>query len=211
MSNQNPQLPSTASADEVISKAIKPDALDSIYEELWTRRNYAYGTGELFQKRATELTKRLNLLSFFGLFLPILVGAVALSELKILVLPSVIYIASAVGVLQVIATLYSITEGWPSELMYAIDSAKDNFEISSQFQDLAQTSDNPPTDLKHEMTVLITKDNARRAQDRMHNIKPKEMIYFYRASLFKGQRKCVKCKKVPDSMSRTSCETCGRY
>jgi len=183
-----------------------------VCRECWERAFYAYGTAAIFQARSLRYRSLIRALTFMGIVVPLLIGGVVLGfGLHASYLPSLLVIASAVGVFQLVFSAWAIVYAWADNLEYSLESAAENFELSSLFKQLGTLAPEPPADLQIRYAAAQAKDDARRAADDKKGLTKKELRYGHRAGLRQFQRKCEGCQNVPASMDSTDCPVCGRF
>jgi len=193
-------------------RMLRTDATDRVCSDCWNRAIYAYGTGQIFLKRTRKYTKLLQALSFFGIVVPLLIGGVVLGfGTKGSYLETLIAIAAAAGIVQLVFSAWSIVYSWADGLQYSLESASENFDLSLKFRELGEQAQTPPDDLELRVAALKAKDDARQMADAKKGVSPKELRYGHRAGLRQFARACDECKQVPRSMEASKCHTCGRF
>lgn len=182
----------------------------SLRRSCWNGALHSYGTSYIFQRRAIQLKKRLQLVNYVGIAVPLVVGALVLSYGAFKALPVIIAVSGAIGVLQVAVNAWAITAGWVDAYSYAIGSVAENDALSLSYQELAE---NPPAidELRRRHERLQHEDGVRRARDSEQGVKESEKRYGMRAALRKYQRPCAACNEVPTSMVATTCDVCGKF
>jgi len=185
---------------------------NGLRSDSWDRAIYAYATGYIFQKRAEKYKKLLQLLTFLGIVVPVLIGGVVLSfgtEFKLLNV--LIVIAGIAGLIQLIASVWALSADWQGNYTYSSESMSANFKLATSYATLGKT---PPDDLealKTQHKLLVVEDQARRDSDTKQNVTEEEKRAGTRAGLRHYQRPCVSCEKVPNSMQPTNCPVCGNF
>lgn len=185
------------------------DAIVAQRSDCWNRAINAFGTGEIFRRRSQKYTKRIQLLTFLGIVVPILVGAVVLSfGTNFTYLGEVLAFAGIISIIQLVVSAWALVANWTENLQYSLESSTDNFALSLKFKDLGQ---NPPTDFATRVAVLQTKDESRQDMDNKRNISNEELRRGHRAGLRQFERPCKGCKIVPISMEPSNCDVCGKF
>lgn len=185
---------------------------DKICQDCWNRALDAYGTGQLFLKRSQKYNALLRALSFVGIGVPLLVGAVVLAfGSNSQLLKPVIAFAAILGILQLVFSAWSLTFSWADCLQYSQESAAGNFNISQRLKELAEQAENPPDNFEALVADLKARDEERQRQDSKQAVTQKELRYAHRAGLRQFNRQCAKCGKVPTSIEPTDCDICGRF
>jgi mobilome CxxCx(11)CxxC protein len=139
------------------------------------------------------------------------VGLLVLSYGHFKSLPTIIAVASALGIGQIVVSLWSVIGGWVAGYSYASDSAAANSGLARRYEELAS---NPPDDisvLRHEYEKLAIQNEDRESQDYKQSVKESEKHMGMRAALRKYRRECAACGEVPTTMKATSCGVCGKF
>lgn len=179
------------------------------------RCTYAFATAAIFEKRAAHYKKCLQWLTFLGLALPVAIGGVVAADLlgagalKLFILA-----AGAIGVVQLIVSLWSVVADWPGQLESSLLASGENSRLANEFDALAKQFATPPANFNSIYDKLTTQDNAQQAADQRQLITKEEKIYGHRAALYQYSIKCAKCQTVPTSREtssavKTPCDTCG--
>lgn len=185
--------------------------LNDLHQEAWDRALAAVATARIFERRSRKLRQKLRLLSFIGLLGPLLVGALALSYgVGFSPLPLLIAIASAVAVLQAAISLWSVSANWSGSLEVALHSIIVNRELFDRFSELGRST-LIESELRVELTVLKSRDDAQRSVDLQQEITEVEKRFGMRSALIRLRRTCVQCADVPSSMNPTNCGVCGDF
>lgn len=152
---------------------------------------------------------------FLGLALPVAIGGVAAADLLGAgALKQLIWAASAIGVVQLIVSLWSVVADWPGQLESSLLASGENSRLANEFDALAKQFATPPANFNSIYDKLTTQDNAQQAADERQLITKDEKIYGHRAALYQYGLKCVKCQAVPatretSSATKARCDTCG--
>jgi mobilome CxxCx(11)CxxC protein len=147
------------------------------------RCTYAYGTSVIFQKRAAKYKKNLQWLTFLGLALPLAIGGVVAADLLgAAALKQIIWAAGAIGVVQLIVSLWSVVADWPGQLEYSVLASGENSRLANEFDILAKQFATPPANFNSIYDKLTTQDNAQQASDERQLISKDEKIFGHRAA-----------------------------
>ena len=185
--------------------------IQAIRTRCWNGALHTFATLYIFQQRARALNHRLQLVTYVGFMVPMLVGLLVLSYGHFKSLPTVISIASAIGAVQVVISLWSIIGGWVDGYSYAVKSIGSNSRLAAKFEELAS---NPPADrstLRREYERLTIQDECRQEDDYEQGVKESEKRMGMRAALRNYQRRCAACNEVPTTMEPTDCGVCGNF
>jgi mobilome CxxCx(11)CxxC protein len=167
---------------------------------------HAWGTAVIFQKRSRYYRGLIRGLTYVGIGVPVFVGGLVSGfGLQASFLPRMLWMAAAVGVFQLGFSTWSLVFGWTDNLEYSLESATENFDISSRFKELGSQGANPPADVATTFAIIKAKDDARRAADSKKSITEKELRYGHRAALRQFGRECAACHKIPTSMESSDC------
>lgn len=177
----------------------------------WDGALHAYATSYIFQRRALTLGARLNWVTYIGFVVPMIVRLLVLSYGHFKSLPTIIVVASALGIGQVVISLWSVIGGWVAGYSYATASAAANSRLALRYEELASNPPGDPSVLQHEYEKLAVRDEDRQEQDYQQGVRESEKRMGMRAALRKYQRKCVACGEVPSTMRPTDCGVCGKF
>jgi mobilome CxxCx(11)CxxC protein len=189
--------------------------VDPRNNELWDHATDAFGTAEIFRKRAGNYKGLVRFLTFFGLVIPIVIGGIVLANLlKEIPLQQVVYYAGVLSVAQAVIFLWSVVANWPESLDYSSGASADNLRLSGQLKDLAIQSVKQTPGFNIRYAEVKAMYDAQVAQDARRNIIETEKRLGMRAGLLQFGRACSLCHVVPPSMempflSRNRCPRCG--
>lgn len=172
----------------------------------------AHGTAYIFEKRAASVRNWLRILSFFGIAGPASVGAIISTySLDNGTTKIVIWVAGTIAIAQLLLSIWSLASKWDSNSAYYIESKSSNYNLSSQYQNLAKNTSISPEEFNTELKVLDREAELRKALDNQHDITEKEKRKGMRYGLRQFQRNCAQCNIVPTNMKPSSCGVCGDY
>jgi mobilome CxxCx(11)CxxC protein len=185
------------------------------FAECSRRYVYAFATAIIFQKRARKYRRLVQVLTFFGMAIPGVVGGIVLASLlHANLLEGLIFIAGALGVVQLVFSIWSVVANWPENLEYSATAGAANIHLSNKLKALADQAASPPADFDVMYTELIAMDEAQNDLDNRRDITDAEKMYGHRAALRQFSLKCTACGEVPVSMkmaffSWNRCPVCG--
>lgn len=190
--------------------APKATELETYRTDCWNGALHTYGTSAVFQRRAIGLRQKLRILNYIGIAVPLLVGGLVVSYGAVKILPIIIGVASAIGLVQLAVNAWAMTAGWVEAYSYAVGSVTENDSLANRYQDLAK---NPPLldEMRQRYDKLQHEDGVRRSRDNEQGVTAAEKRYGMRAALRKYQRKCSACTQVPTTMKPGNCGVCGDY
>jgi mobilome CxxCx(11)CxxC protein len=191
---------------------VQSPATDAICKDCWNRAVDCFGTGKIFEQRAARYRWKINLLSYLGVGVPAIVGALAIAWGKdVLEGSNVLLVASILGIVQIAISIASLVQSWPTELDYSNESASANLKFAEEFKKLAETAQTPPTDLHSQANQLIALDQARSQQDSKKHVTEKELRWGHRRGLRQFRRECAGCNTIPIDLKSTKCGICGDF
>ncbi|MBD3550852.1 mobilome CxxCx(11)CxxC protein [Streptomyces sp. SP18CM02] len=176
----------------------------------WDAALHAYGTSHIFQMRARDLKRKTDVLTWVGLVVPLLIGALVGTFGRNEFWGAAVAVGAVIAAAQLAINLWSLVRRWPEDLAYSSASAVANESLAAQFAALAE---DPPelSELRTRYDKLSIEDGARRARDSEKNVKDKELRKGMRAALRKYQRSCLGCGQTPMAMTPTDCDVCGKF
>jgi len=184
---------------------------DKLREKCWNDAFYTFGTAWIFEKRASKLRRRLRILTFLGIAVPLaLGGTVASFGLDFKYLGLIILLAGILSIVQLIGSVWALVAKWEDEYAYSLESVVGNYGLSNKFKELGE---NPPQseELRIKISLLDAENRLRKDSDYKHVITEKEKRMGHRAALRQFHRACVACKEIPTSMKSSDCDVCGNF
>ncbi|MFZ2285082.1 MAG: mobilome CxxCx(11)CxxC protein [Lutibacter sp.] len=173
---------------------------------------HSFGYSHIFEKRIKWYLKYINALKFFGIIVPLTIGAIALgygANNNILIYA--IVIGTPIIILQLIISTLSIVYKWDDELAYSFEATNDYNILYDEFQKLYNFPTQSSSDLENKFEVLIAKLNSREQQNSRHKITEKELRTGIRYSLREHKKECSGCNQIPTDMTPTKCGVCGNF
>jgi len=188
----------------------KEQRINAIRLQCHEKKFHAFGYSYLYTCRAKIYEKRLQIINYAGLVVPLFIGGYVMTygteTTKLLLI-----IGGGILLLQLIFSALALIYKWDEELAYSIESAR---EHSSLYQDFNELGSRPPSnydEILSRFSILIERDRSRSMQDLKHDVGEKMKIKGMRWSLREFQRKCVGCDTIPYDMNKTNCPVCGKY
>jgi len=170
-----------------------------------------FGTGYIFEQRANKLRGQIRFLTFLGIVIPILIGAIVLNLGKTAVSQPILYIAGIFGIIQIIGSTWSLTSGWDDAYSYSIESMNSNHRLSRNYLRLADSPPSEQSELQMQFDLLNQEDQFRSAEDYKQGVSEKEKRMGMCAGLRIFKRSCAGCGMTPTSMKASSCSVCGQF
>jgi len=173
---------------------------------------HTFGYSHIFEKRIKWYLKYINALKFFGIIVPLTIGAIALgygANNDILIYA--LFIGTPIIILQLIISTLSIVYKWDDELTYSFEATSDYNILYDEFRKLFNFPTQSSSELENKFEVLNTKLNSREQQNSKHKITEKELRMGMRYSLREHKKECAGCEKTPTDMNPTKCGVCGNF
>ena len=171
---------------------------------------YCFGTAYIFEKRAARTRRLVRGLTFLGIVVPVAMGAVYTTfRLGTNILQVIVTIAGVLGLLQLVASVWSLVAGWNDQLAAYLESKAANYRLAESYGRLARCTTVSDTEFKLRLASLTAENGLRKELDLRVDLNEKEKRMGLRAGLRRFQRACVECRKIPRSMKPTKCRTCG--
>lgn len=181
---------------------------EALRRESWDKAFYCWATYSIFNERIQKTRRKIQLLSFVALAVPLIVGGLALS---IGVTHWIIFVAGVVGLVQLVVSLWALVSKWDDSLIYSLKSASDNSRLSAEFQELAKSPPDVLLEFKNAYEKVKIRNDAISESDNQQVISNKEMRRGHRAGLRQFQIQCTGCKNVPNDLTSTKCPVCGKF
>jgi mobilome CxxCx(11)CxxC protein len=193
-------------------KMTDQEKTDKIKLESSDKAFHAFGYSYIFTKRIKWYLRYINALKFFGIIVPLTVGALAIGyEFKHDILVISIGIAIPATILQLILSTLSIVYKWDDELAYAFEANQDYNHLYDDYTKLYKFPPLSIIELEKQFEVLNAKQKNRETQDSKHDLTEKELRMGMRYSLREHKKECAGCKLVPTTMEATKCGVCGNF
>ncbi|MEQ1766127.1 MAG: mobilome CxxCx(11)CxxC protein [Methylotenera sp.] len=181
-------------------------------QQCWDRACDCFATAKIFERRALRDRRKLDWLSYFGIGVPAIFGAMVSAWGKdVLTNRPLMFIVAALGIIQVAMSVASLIRRWPEEYAYANKSAASNYQIADEFKSLAQSAATPSSTFSHDLQKLLSRDQAQIQNDTEKHVTDSEKSRGHRHALRQFQRHCATCNKIPKDMKPTDCNQCGGF
>lgn len=193
-----------------INKEVLTNKYDELRQHCWNQAVNAFATAYIFDLKSKNLVKKLRLLTFLGLLIPLATGGVILlfEVNNRFLLNFLVWITGGLSLVHASITLWSLVEKWEDNISYARESSRHNYRISDNYVFLARIV---PTDFEVRLEILENENRFRMDLDYQQDITEEEKRRGLRAALRQFERPCAKCKEVPYSMEPTDCSVCGNF
>ena len=97
------------------------DQIDGLRSHCWDEAVHTFATAVMFERRARRRRGALQALNFLGIGAPVALGGVILSfGLNASYIPVLIVIAGVIGVVQLVASVWSLVAGWQDDLSFSL-------------------------------------------------------------------------------------------
>ena len=180
--------------------------------ECWDRACDCFATSRIFERRASRYRRSVDALSYMGIGVPAIFGAMVIAWGKAVLTNHYLMFAIALlGIIQVALSVASIIRGWAAEYAYSNKSAAANYQLSDEFKYLAQSGSAQDLPITQEFQKLVMRDQAQTQSDTERHVTQKEKSWGHRHALRQFQRPCAGCNIVPRDMKSTDCSQCGEF
>ncbi len=169
-------------------------------------RIYSYGTFAIFNRRARAYMRRLQVLDFVGLALPLLVGGLVLSGIDIT--DKWLIAVGCVLAVQGVVFLWALIARWADKLEHSTASRTANREIAELYENCLVTAPSAS-----DWDLLVARRKQQDSIDERYPPSEKERSYGMRQALYQFRLPCGNhdCGKVPTSLKPGDCPTCGKF
>ena len=173
------------------------------------RAFYAYGTSQLFDRRAQKLTPLRNSITFLGIAVPLVMGSLYLSFGSMpKLMPYLLIFAGIIGTAQLALSTWSIVARWDEKYSYAVGSVQANTRLFNAWTRLSKRSQ---VEIDNSIPDLDAEDQRQEQSDLTQNITEKEKRYAMRSSLYYFGLPCRVCNQKPTTISPSNCDCCGNF
>ncbi|MGZ0024866.1 mobilome CxxCx(11)CxxC protein [Stenotrophomonas sp. S4] len=181
-------------------------------QQCWDRACDCFATAKIFERRARAYRSKLDLLSYLGIGVPAVFGAMVAAWGKdVLTNRPLMFLVASLGVVQVAISVASIIRKWPEEYAYANRSAATNYQLADAFKTLAPNVIIASPEMNNELQNLIARDQAQTQNDTEKHVSESEKSWGHRHALRQFQRSCANCNTVPTDIKPSSCSQCGAF
>jgi len=181
-------------------------------KECWVKAYECFGTAKVFERRARHYRRKLNILSYLGILVPLFFGAAVASWGSSALLDGAsVIILSVAGLAQTVGSGLALIHNWAAEYAYCNQSVSVNFQLSNEFKILAPKLVAPTPALKKEFDRLLVCDRNQAAQDNQKLVTDPELARGHRHALIQFKCACATCGIEPKDMKPTKCKTCGKF
>lgn len=183
----------------------------TIRQESFIKYINCYGFAYIFDKRAIRYSIWINLLKVFGIVVPAVIGAVALSY-KFEVLKFFIGIAIPITIIQFAISVCAVIFKWDDRLSYCYEASQHYTDLFSRYKTLNLSHiEADVNDSENKLKLLEVEYLSRMFQSTKQNIRDWEFRLGMRYALKNLKVPCSSCKKIPESMNPTDCDVCGNF
>jgi len=194
----------------------KPDERElrkiKLINDCRTSAFHEFGTGFIFEKRASKYRRLLKSLKIMGIIVPVSVGATASGYgFDSQVLKYMIIISVPVSIIQLVISVIAVASNWDEELDYSFESSRHHSELYAKYKKLADYPPSSLDDFERQRALIDTESQQRSNSDKKHPINEWENRLGMRYSLREYQKACAGCTETPVSMNSTNCDVCGNF
>lgn len=158
----------------------------------------------MFDRRVHLLKRRLSVIEYVGLAVPLAAGGLVLAGVK--VDQSWLTVAGVIGAFQVLFVAWSLVQRHPDALESAVEGRKNNRELAELYDSATKEQ---PADTT--WAAIEAKREAQTSLDEKENFSDEEKRFGMRFALRQYQWSCATCDQKPSSMSPGKCDTCGNF
>lgn len=188
---------------------MKDQSTESLLKLCREKEFHAYGTARIFERRSERYGNGRTLITYFGIIIPIVVGATAMAfGADSALFPGLLYVAGFLGIIQLAISVWSVVARWDERYAQALDSARANTRLYNVWKKLA---DHPSLQLGEKVEEALTADHDQEQKDLASGITDTEKRFAMHESLFYFRKPCPTCNNVPRSKTPTKCDMCGNY
>lgn len=189
-----------------------PSPFELLRVTAWDRALHTYGTAYIFDARGKRLKRKMTRLTFAGIAIPAVVGGIALGGIPLpWLLPVALVVAAALGILQLVASIWAFAADWSGSFAQTTQSMTTNQQLTDSYKRLGESPPEDLTQFQHELALVRTQDIAQQDRDRLAQVTHTEERMGLRAALRERRQACTSCTEIPTSMTPSSCEVCGDF
>ena len=185
--------------------------IENIRKECHENKFHCYGKSYVYGERVNIYERRLRIINFIGIIVPLMFGGFALTYGVSSINETAIYIGGGILFVQLFFSAFALVFKWDDELAYSLEATRDHNLLSQDFKTLGQFPPATLDEIINRYNILNEKLKSRNEQDVKHDLSDKERIKGMRWSLREYKRACVSCGKIPYSIEKTDCPVCGKY
>ncbi len=173
---------------------------------------HAHGKAYVFEQRVSVFCRRLTVLKWLGIAVPILVyGIIASFQLSPGWQTGIIAAASFISTLLLVLSVWSLAANWEQQYSKSLQAQIDYAELCRLYRELGTS-----TLLElHEYKAEISRfDSLMEKADNLAmelRISDEEKRMGMRAGLREFRRKCAGCGEMPTDINSTACNVCGNF
>ncbi|OXA93782.1 mobilome CxxCx(11)CxxC protein [Flavobacterium hercynium] len=184
---------------------------ENIRNECHNNKFHCYGKSYIYGERVNKYERRLRLINFIGLIVPLIFGGYVLTYGNNYIQSLSLYVAGPILLIQLIFSALALVFKWDDELAYSLEATRDHNLLAQDFKTLGQFPPASVDDLTIKYNILNEKLKFRNEQDVKHDLTNKERIKGMRWSLREFNKECIRCHEIPYSMEKSTCAVCGKY
>lgn len=185
--------------------------IQNIRNECHNNKFHCYGKSYIYGERVNKYERRLRLINFIGLIVPLIFGGYVLTYGNNYIQSLSLYVTGPILLIQLIFSALALVFKWDDELAYSLETTRDHNLLSQDFKTLGQFPPASVDNLTIQYNILNEKLKSRNEQDVKHDLTNKERVKGMRWSLREFNKECIGCQEIPYSMEKTTCPVCGKY
>lgn len=185
---------------------------DRLRQDAWNYALNSYGYGYIYNLRSEKLNRNLNIITFLGILIPVLIGGIVTTYgLTSPLLKYLLIITAPLSIVQLIISVWSVVANWNAAYAYYLETSLDNYNLSSNFEKIGKYPPQSANDLKTELDKIIVLRENRDRQDNKYSLNEIEKRRGMRYALRKYKRSCAGCDTIPVNMDSSDCGVCGKF
>lgn len=185
---------------------------DRLRQDAWNYALNSYGYGYIYSLRSEKLNRNLNIITFLGILIPVLIGGIVTTYgLTSPILKYLLIITAPLSIIQLIISVWSVVANWNTSYAYYLETSLDNYNLSSSFEKIGKYPRLSVNDLTTELEKIIVLRENRDKQDNKYPLNEIEKRQGMRYALRKYKRSCAGCDTIPINMDSTDCAVCGKF
>ena len=170
---------------------------------------HAYGTSRIFERRAERYGNGRTWITYFGIVIPLLVGATAMAfGADSSLFPGLLYFAGFLAIIQLAISVWSVVARWDERHGQALESSRANTRLYNLWKKLGE---HPTSQLSERVEEARSIDHDQEQRDLASGITDKEKRFAMHEALFYFRKPCPTCKVIPQSKKPSECDMCGNY
>ncbi|MDD2819710.1 MAG: hypothetical protein PHW29_00455 [Flavobacterium sp.] len=193
-------------------KVIDKEEYNKLRQDAWNEALHSFGYGYIYTLRGGSLSKKLNLITFLGIVIPLLIGAIVTTYgVNSPLLFYMLWVAGPLSILQLVISVWAVVNNWNSSFAYYLETSLDNYKLANDYEEIGKYPDKTVIGLKTQLEKINVLRDNRDKQDNRYPLKDFEKRKGMRYALRKYKRDCAGCNIKPVNMKSSDCGVCGNF